>query len=257
MVNYQLGKIYKVINTVNDIVYIGSTCRPLSVRMCAHRSEAKHNQKGALYPAMRELGIGKFRIVLIEEYPCLNKMQLEARECKTMVDLKFDGVHIYNLMINGHSDQTREKLRKIGTGRIVSEETRAKLSQVNTGKILSLEHREKLSQANLGKTHTDETCSRISQANTGRIVSEETREKIRKAQFKRGSIYFDASPNRNAWKFCWNENGSKHTKSLSVNKYGERAAYGLALFHQDETFPEECDDDSEFLNDLKRQLNAN
>ena len=37
MPNYQEGKMYKIYNTVNDEIYIGSTTRKLSERMAEHR----------------------------------------------------------------------------------------------------------------------------------------------------------------------------------------------------------------------------
>eukprot|EP01080_Neovahlkampfia_damariscottae_P012895 gene12895-7314_t len=44
MVNYQNGKIYKIINLTNEKCYIGSTTQKLSVRMAEHRSFYKKNK---------------------------------------------------------------------------------------------------------------------------------------------------------------------------------------------------------------------
>ena len=39
MVNYQLGKIYKLVDNTNGNIYIGSTCKPyLSSRLVQHKS---------------------------------------------------------------------------------------------------------------------------------------------------------------------------------------------------------------------------
>ena len=125
MPNYSLGKIYKIVNDVNDKIYIGSTCQTLSQRLNGHRKDARKIERmSPLYSAMKELGIGQFRIVLIEEYPCQNVAQLTAREYTLMGEVKANGVELYNDMINGcHSEETREKMR----GRVMSEETRQKL----------------------------------------------------------------------------------------------------------------------------------
>ena len=40
MVNYQNGKIYKIINQSNDIVYIGSTTQALSHRYTKHKHKS-------------------------------------------------------------------------------------------------------------------------------------------------------------------------------------------------------------------------
>lgn len=218
MPNYSQGKIYKIVNSVNNFVYVGSTTQTLSSRMSGHRASAKRRESGGMYPAMNELGSDKFQIILIEEFSCLNKMQLEAREYKVMVDMKFANIPLYNLVVDGKmADSTREKMRVIHTGKVVSKETREKLSAVH-----------------IGKTH-----------------STESKEKMRVAKQKRGCIRFDRE-NR-IWVFRWQE-GFKRCKSFSVNRYGAHAARGLALFWQDEVYPVEREDDSEFLQELKKRL---
>ena len=67
--DYSKAKIYKILNTVNDSCYIGSTCQPLSKRMAKHRSVMNNDVKKGrkLYTSMRELGADKFYIELIIE----------------------------------------------------------------------------------------------------------------------------------------------------------------------------------------------
>ncbi len=39
MVNYSLGKIYKIVDNTNNNIYIGSTCEPtLARRLASHRT---------------------------------------------------------------------------------------------------------------------------------------------------------------------------------------------------------------------------
>lgn len=79
--DYSKGKIYKILNTVNDDVYVGSTTISLSQRMAKHRWSAKTNTKHCpLYQKIQELGIDKFYIELIENFPCSTKEELHARE---------------------------------------------------------------------------------------------------------------------------------------------------------------------------------
>jgi len=80
MVNYKNGKIYKIWNTENDKLYVGSTTRMLCKRMAGHRSKLKHLAHKMLYNDMNTIGIDHFKIELIEEYPCENKEQLCRRE---------------------------------------------------------------------------------------------------------------------------------------------------------------------------------
>ena len=82
MVDYSKAKIYKVLNDVDDDVYIGATCQALSMRMVGHRkarTSTKHkNYK--LYRKMNEIEVEHFYIELIKETPCDNKEQLRAIE---------------------------------------------------------------------------------------------------------------------------------------------------------------------------------
>lgn len=83
MVNYKNGKIYKIVNDVDDEVYVGSTCQKLSMRMGHHRRACKKcNSK--IYKHMNLIGIEHFKIYLIEECPCDNKEQLIRREGEIM-----------------------------------------------------------------------------------------------------------------------------------------------------------------------------
>jgi group I intron endonuclease len=77
--DYSNGKVYFIRNTVNDKVYIGSSTQPLCKRMVQHRSNAK-TQNTTIYQNMREIGIKKFYIELLELCPCETKEQLNKRE---------------------------------------------------------------------------------------------------------------------------------------------------------------------------------
>jgi len=83
MVNYQLGKIYKIVDNTNGNIYIGSTIKPyLSSRLAGHKNQYKRHLAGqADYLTSFEiLKNGDYDMVLIEECKCDNKMQLHARE---------------------------------------------------------------------------------------------------------------------------------------------------------------------------------
>ena len=82
MVDYSKGKIYKVLNDLDDDVYIGSTCQSLNMRMVGHRKArtGKQYKNYKLYRKMNEIGVAHFYIELIKETPCENKEQLRAIE---------------------------------------------------------------------------------------------------------------------------------------------------------------------------------
>ncbi len=111
MPNYQNGKIYIIKNSVNDIVYIGSTTYTyLCQRMHAHRHSAKSKQF-PLYVAMRTIGVDNFTISLLKLYPCDSRDALEAEEQKEIDAQIASGKVLYNSMVQGkHSEETKSKM---------------------------------------------------------------------------------------------------------------------------------------------------
>lgn len=82
MVNYQNGKIYKMVNNETNDFYVGSTTKKyLAHRKSGHHQDSKQEvRKSPLMQAIRTYGITTFSIILIEKYPCQDKDELCARE---------------------------------------------------------------------------------------------------------------------------------------------------------------------------------
>ena len=78
--DFKNAKIYKITNDYNDDVYVGSTCNTLVRRFSVHKCDARKHNDRALYKLINELGESRFRIELIENYPCEDKYQLIQRE---------------------------------------------------------------------------------------------------------------------------------------------------------------------------------
>jgi hypothetical protein len=74
MINYQNAKIYKLV--ANDLVYYGSTCKELKIRLCQHKSKSKYKCQSKL---LFETG-KRVEIYLVEKCPCNDKIELLARE---------------------------------------------------------------------------------------------------------------------------------------------------------------------------------
>jgi hypothetical protein len=85
---YSNGKIYKIVNDVDDKIYVGSTTTMLSKRMSGHRSKCKYEPTRKIYAHFNEVGVHNFSIVLIELFPCNSKMELERRERFWIDELK-------------------------------------------------------------------------------------------------------------------------------------------------------------------------
>ena len=113
MVNYQNGKVYTIVNDINDIIYTGSTALLyLSTRMSCHRQEGRDpTRTSGIYTAMRDLGVEHFRILLHHRFPCNSKDELVAEEMKTLDALIASGKSVYNNIIGGKvDDATRVKM---------------------------------------------------------------------------------------------------------------------------------------------------
>lgn len=77
---YHNGKIYKIVNDIDDKVYIGSTCQPLYKRLFEHKLRVKHDKNRQLYKHYNDIGVEQMKIILVEEYKCNNKMELLKKE---------------------------------------------------------------------------------------------------------------------------------------------------------------------------------
>ena len=81
MKDYSKGKIYIVRNTINDMVYIGSTIQKLSERMRKHRSDWRAGKRFVtVHKGFTEHGVDNFYIELYENFPCNNVEELRRRE---------------------------------------------------------------------------------------------------------------------------------------------------------------------------------
>ena len=81
--NYSQGKIYKIVDNTTDNIYIGSSCQnQLRKRLQQHVSDYKRYIEGKKgnCTSFDIIKNGNYDIILIEEYPCMNKMQLHKRE---------------------------------------------------------------------------------------------------------------------------------------------------------------------------------
>ena len=151
MPDYSQGKIYKIISTDCDDVYYGSCTIPLNVRLSIHKAKYNMYLKGN-YHYVTSFGIidkGNYEIVLVENYPCENEIELEMREAEYIKN---------NECVN----------------RIVPRRTRQQWHQDNHEKILKQlkdyreKNREKISQRTNEKIVCDNCGSIVSRCNLRR-----------------------------------------------------------------------------------------
>lgn len=84
MLNYDNGKIYKIISDQSDKIYIGSTTKKyLSSRLASHVKNFKAWKKGSYNKYVSSYEILEYedhKIILIESYPCKTRDELRSRE---------------------------------------------------------------------------------------------------------------------------------------------------------------------------------
>lgn len=76
--SYQNGKIFKIVNDINDNVYIGATTATLKEKYARLKIDIKRPLGNI--PGINILLKDHFNIVLIENYPCKNKEELNRRQ---------------------------------------------------------------------------------------------------------------------------------------------------------------------------------
>ena len=68
-----ISRVYKIVNDIDELVYIGSTKQILCRRMTEHRKLALKGCERKLYNHMRYIGAEHFRILCVREYKDISK----------------------------------------------------------------------------------------------------------------------------------------------------------------------------------------
>ena len=77
---YENSRIYKLIDPDSGYYYIGSTCGPLTQRLCRHKTLAKKNTETKVYKCFNKIGWDNVKIILIQELYLDNKDELLRAE---------------------------------------------------------------------------------------------------------------------------------------------------------------------------------
>jgi len=188
-----MGTIYKIVNIVNDKVYVGQTLHSAKRRFDCHMWASRQEGHGKkFHNAIKKHGAKNFTLIEVEK---CGRDILDEREIFWIAyyDSYKNG---YNSTTGGesgffHSDETKEKIRQMSTGRKHSEETKKLISKIGMGRTHSDEAKKKISIAKTGnkywegKTHTDEYKQYMSELQGGennpfygKKHSEESRKKM-------------------------------------------------------------------------------
>jgi hypothetical protein len=114
MVNYQLGKVYKIVG--NGFIYVGSTTRPLLCkRLAGHNGMFRCFQNGILnhyYTSFKCLADENHYIELLELFPCNSKDELHTCERKWIEQLDCVNKHIPLRTDKEYYEDNKEKILK-------------------------------------------------------------------------------------------------------------------------------------------------
>ncbi|MBN1046202.1 hypothetical protein DVW08_12705 [Clostridium botulinum] len=193
--------IYKVINKINNKIYIGQTTQTIERRWEGHLYDCKKAKNNKFYNAINKYGKENFKIEIVEN-DISSQALLNERE---IYWIKFYDSYKsgYNSTLGGeespmHYKAVREKVSSTNKGRVFSEEHRKKISiahkgkpgtpytekhkrymsKILTGRKVSIDTRNKLRIINLGKKQSIETRLKRSNSMKGRKSTEEHKRKI-------------------------------------------------------------------------------
>lgn len=109
---FSKGKIYKITNDYNDDIYVGSTCDTLVKRFSRHRKDCKKRNHLPLYELIEKIGFERFRIELIENYPCEDKYQLRQKEGLWIRQLGTLNIKIEGRTRKEYNDEHKEQRKE-------------------------------------------------------------------------------------------------------------------------------------------------
>jgi len=179
--------LYKIINTVNNKVYIGQTVRPKE-RWSQHKAYVKNGKLFQyVHRAMNKHGIENFVFEVIAT--CTS--QDYADETEKILIVQYDSRNPekgYNIAPGGdpawnrglpkeqqpmygkkQSDNFKKRMFEVHKGKtvVITDETKQKMSNVRKGKTKSEEWKKKISDSNKGVARSEETKKRISESKKG------------------------------------------------------------------------------------------
>lgn len=86
--DYSKGYIYKLCSSVDDEIYIGSSCGPPHKRLWQHKYAGKMHPNQRVYAHLNAIGWENVRIIIIKPFPCSNLHELQMEEQRQIIKLK-------------------------------------------------------------------------------------------------------------------------------------------------------------------------
>lgn len=114
MNKFQNGKIYKIIDNVSNMLYIGSTYKTLKQRMKQHEYNIKKYKNGKYNycSVFKVLENNNYNIELVKLLPCENKHDLHLEEGKIIKQLRNENKNIINKCIPCQTNKEYKLINK-------------------------------------------------------------------------------------------------------------------------------------------------
>ena len=181
--------IYKIINTVDEKYYVGSSIN-VKKRINRHfdqlRKGKHHNIK--LQRAYDKYGAENFKSICVEEVESdlrLTQEQLYLDVCKLNKESNYNISYVAQSPKGyRHNEFTKNKIRRSLKGRVRSKDFRVRISNGLKGKSKTPDHCRNMSisqKGRIGRPQTEEHKLMMSRIHAGKIVSDETKMRIKEA----------------------------------------------------------------------------
>ena len=182
--------IYKIINKINNKIYIGQSIN-IEERFKQHKRSLNKYLKYPLYKAFKKYSIDNFEFIIIEIVN--DSFLLDQREQYWLDHYQsYLPENGYNLSpsatsTKGYSltDKTKSLMSLVRKGKPSghkgkkhTEDSKLKISLSSKGKLKSEEHRKNMSISRKGKKHSKESKEKMSKSKTGKNHTEKTKNKI-------------------------------------------------------------------------------
>lgn len=114
MPDYQKGKIYKIVSNTVDGIYYGSTADTLWSRFGGHKNDYNQWKKGkhGYCTSFKLIEAGDAEIILVEKYPCNDKIELKARERWYIENNDCLNKNVPNRTLKEYYQDNREKIKE-------------------------------------------------------------------------------------------------------------------------------------------------
>jgi group I intron endonuclease len=192
--------LYRITNAVNGMQYIGVSKNPTD-RLRRHGTKANPSRKSILKNAIHKYGMDNFKMEVLVQSTLGYCFDLEKKAIEALGTRSPSG---YNITAGGEgytgfvgedhhmygvkrSQEWRDYMSNLFTGRPIPPEQRAKISASLKGNKHSAETIEKRTKAITGLKRSKESVARMIASKTGKTFSAEVRENMRIARNNRSS----------------------------------------------------------------------